>query len=214
MLNEGFGITVNGDGGGRRVKFLHRRNRLSRTGAFVGAALGVATLTLGHRAWREMERTFSRPPTIEAHGERRGRAHVADGDSVAIAGTRLRLVGIDAPELAQDCERDGRAYPCGTAAKAHLEALIAGRPLDCVWDRRDKYGRGLARCRAGSTDLGATMVRDGWAVAYLGGFEAEEAEARRAGRGLWAGRFERPQDFRRRERGGATRFVGDEEDDR
>lgn len=174
--------------------------------------LGLATLTIGHRVWRDLERPPSSTPAVEAHGERRGRAHVSDGDSVAIAGTRLRLVGIDAPELAQDCELRGRAYPCGVEAKTHLEALIAGWPLDCVWDRRDKYGRGLARCRAGSTDLGATMVRDGWAVAYLGGFEAEEAEARRAGRGLWAGRFERPQDFRRRERGGAARFVEEEED--
>jgi endonuclease YncB( thermonuclease family) len=212
MLNEGFGIRVNAADGTGLVKFFHSRGRprgLSRAGRWVGVALGMATLALGHRAWREFDRGAPHTPAIEAAGERHGRAHVADGDSVAIAGTRLRLLGIDAPELAQSCERDGRAYACGEAAKAALEAAIGGRPLDCVWDRRDKYGRGLARCRAGSVDLGAAMVREGWALAY-GAHEAEEAEARRAGRGLWAGRFEPPEDFRRRERGGGARFVEEE----
>lgn len=195
------------------MKFLHSRRRFSTAGRWVGLALGLATLGIGERAWRDWRSAPSRHvPPVEAHGERHGRAHVADGDSVAIEGTRLRLVGIDAPELAQDCDRDGRRYACGETAKAHLSDLIGGRPIDCVWEKRDKYGRGLAQCRAGTRDLGAAMVSDGWAVAY-GGHEAEEAEARRNRRGLWAGRFEWPEDFRRREHGRAN-FIGFDEDER
>lgn len=164
----------------------------------VGFAVGAVAMGLGLHVWHDRAGgTRSGPPTV--HGALRGRAHVADGDSVAIGGVRLRLLGIDAPELAQVCRGAAGEHPCGWEAKAHLEALVAGRPLDCVWDRLDKYGRGLARCRAGSTDLGAAMVRDGWAVAY-GAHEAEEAEARRAGRALWSGSFEWPEDFRRNER--------------
>ncbi len=192
------------------MTFLHGRRRFSTAGRWVGVALGLTTLAVGERVWRDFGPS-ARSTAVEARGERHGLAHVADGDSVAIAGTRLRLLGIDAPELAQTCRRDERGYACGETAKGHLAELIAGRRLDCVWERRDKYGRGLARCRAGALDLNAAMVRDGWAVAY-GGYEGEEAEARRNRRGLWAGRFEWPEDFRRRERGAPPRFdEGDEE---
>lgn len=195
--------------------FRPSSRRLPATGRWVGVAIGVATLALGERAWRGVwPGSSERATPIEAAGERIGRAHVADGDSVAIAGTRLRLVGIDAPELAQSCrDAAGRAFACGETAKARLAGLIDGRPIDCRWQRRDKYGRGLATCRVGGLDLGAAMVRDGWAIAY-GGHEAEEAEARRARRGLWAGDFEAPEDFRRRERGGASRFGDFAEDER
>nr|WP_238481838.1 thermonuclease family protein [Pinisolibacter aquiterrae] len=165
-----------------------------------GYVLGAAAVGLAVHIWNDWSAGPRSGVPAAARGILAGRARLADGDSVTIAGVRLRLVGIDAPELAQTCGRDGRATACGEEARAHLEALIGGRPLDCAWERLDKYGRGLARCRAGSTDLGAAMVRDGWALAY-GDHEAEEAEARRHRRGLWAGDFEPPEDFRRRERG-------------
>lgn len=182
------------------MKFFSSRSRSAMVTRRLGLVLGMAAVGVGLRVWTEQgrgPRSTDRP--IAAQGSLHGRAHIADGDSVVIAGTRLRLVGIDAPELAQACRRDEREHPCGQEAKAHLEAIVAGQPIDCVWERRDKYGRGLARCRAGSVDLGAAMVRDGWAVSY-GGYEAEEAEARRARRALWAESFEWPEDFRRRER--------------
>ena len=50
-------------------------------------------------------------------------------------------------------------------------------------------------CRASGADLNAAMVRDGWALAY-GAYEAEQEEARRAERGLWAFDFERPAEWR------------------
>ncbi|MER2535863.1 MAG: thermonuclease family protein [Rhizobiaceae bacterium] len=124
-----------------------------------------------------------------------GRATVADGDSIAIAGERIRLIGIDAPELGQTCAgRDGD-YPCGKVARQALVDLIGGRAVDCSGWRRDRYGRLLASCAAGGIELNRRMVESGWAVAY-GGFEAEEAEARAGGVGLWQGSFERPRAWR------------------
>lgn len=184
------------------MKFFPPRPRFSTAARRWGFLLGATAVGFGVHAWKDWSApSRSGSPPVASHGELHGRAHVADGDSVAIGGVRLRLSGIDAPERAQTCRRDGRDHACGEEAKAHLVALIDGRPIDCAWEERDKYGRGLALCRAGSTDLGAAMVRDGWAVAY-GGYEAEEAEARRHGRALWSGSFEWPEDFRRRERGG------------
>lgn len=124
-----------------------------------------------------------------------GRARVVDGDSLEIAGRRLRLRGIDAPELGQSCRNGAKTVSCGRLARDHLRRLIAGAPVDCQGWETDRYDRLLVICTARGTDLNAAMVRDGWALAY-GSHSAEEAKARRAGRGLWAMDFEAPADWR------------------
>lgn len=129
-----------------------------------------------------------------------GPARVIDGDTVEVAGERIRLLGIDAPELRQTCLTAlGRTFRCGDAARRHLAALVADRPLACTGDAQDGYGRRLARCTAGGEDIAARMVRDGMAVTFAKlstDYAAEEAMARKAGRGLWAGRFAMPWDVR------------------
>ena len=45
-----------------------------------------------------------------------GTARAGDGDSLTIGATRIRLFGIDAPELNQTCQRGDRAWSCGQAA--------------------------------------------------------------------------------------------------
>ncbi|HEU0221518.1 MAG TPA: thermonuclease family protein [Paracoccaceae bacterium] len=136
-----------------------------------------------------------------AHAETlRGPARIIDGDSLAIAGRPVRLLGIDAPELAQLCEDElGRSYACGKAAQRHLARLIAGRNLLCRGEVEDPYGRLLARCAVGSVDIARQMVLDGQAVVFVkfsDEFALEEELARKAGKGLWAGRFELPWEFR------------------
>ena len=130
-----------------------------------------------------------------------GGARIVDGDSLNLDGRSLRLSGIDAPELAQTCERPGGRAPCGREARSALIELIGDDEVVCRLGGADKYRRTLARCSAGGRDLNAGMVEGGMAVAY-GGYRAQESEARRARRGLWAGPFERPADWRakRRER--------------
>ncbi len=136
-----------------------------------------------------------------------GAARAVDGDTLELDGRRIRLEGIDAPELHQSCGRtEGGAtvsWPCGTAARTALAELARLGPLTCATKRNDAYGRALARCTARSPgadaeiDLGAEMVRRGLAVSYgRRGYVAEEAQARVAGRGLWAGPFQQPRDFR------------------
>ncbi len=125
-----------------------------------------------------------------------GAVHVIDGVSLRLGGTDIRLKGIDAPELRQTCRRSGRSYPCGQVAREALSRLVAGRQVRCRVVGRDRYGRSLARCEAGDVDLGATLVRQGLAVAY-GDYSREEAAARTRSAGLWAGEFERPDLWRR-----------------
>jgi len=124
-----------------------------------------------------------------------GAVTVNDGDTVTVRGERLRLRGIDAPEYHQTCKLDGQIYACGRRARDALKALVGDGPVNCSGWQRDRYGRLLVTCKAGSTELNRTLVEQGWAVAF-GGFVAEEQAARQAGRGLWAGEFERPRHWR------------------
>jgi endonuclease YncB( thermonuclease family) len=124
-----------------------------------------------------------------------GAAVVNDGDTITIAGEKIRLRGIDAPEYSQTCMRASIKYACGREARETLRKLIGGQPVTCAGWQRDRYGRLLGDCKAGPTDLNRSLVEQGWAVAF-GGFEAEEDAARRAGKGLWAGEFDRPRQWR------------------
>ncbi len=126
-----------------------------------------------------------------------GAARAIDGDSLRLVGEELRLQGLDAPEFRQSCtDRSGQPVACGRAARRALEALLSRGLVTCEVDKLDRYGRGLARCRQGETDINATLVREGHAVAY-GGYRGEENEAKAAGRGIWALQFERPETWRR-----------------
>lgn len=132
------------------------------------------------------------------------RASVVDGDTLASGGDRLRLYGIDAPEAAQPCERGGRAYACGGEASAALARILGGGMVSCAQLDTDQYGRRVVRCHNDrGADVAAEMVRQGWAVAFRRfslDYAPQEAEARSARRGLWAGRFDDPADWRRRNR--------------
>lgn len=127
------------------------------------------------------------------------RARASDGDSLHLGEDRVRLLGIDAPELAQMCtDASGREWPCGRKARDAMSVLLRRGELTCQPDGRDRYDRMLAHCRIGKEDIAAVMVRDGWAVATEDYF-AEEKAARRARKGIWQGGFELPRDWRRDE---------------
>lgn len=103
---------------------------------------------------------------------------VTDGDTLKQGGVTNRLWGIDAPELAQICS-DG--WPAGRMAATRLQALTAGRSIVCQEKDHDRYGRTVAICRASGEDLGAALVREGmaWAfVRYSGDYVGQEAKAK------------------------------------
>jgi endonuclease YncB( thermonuclease family) len=126
-----------------------------------------------------------------------GWAQITDGDTIRIGEARIRLKGIDAPEMEQRCSRAGRSYACGETARRALIDLVSGENVRCRAAGRDRYQRILARCKVEGKDIGTQMVESGWAVSYGRDYDAEEARAQERGVGLWEGEFERPQDWRR-----------------
>ena len=88
---------------------------------------------------------------------------VTDGDSLKCNGERIRLLGIDAPEL--NCPRN-RICVAGDphAAKAHLVALTKGRRLTITRIGKDRYNRTLAVVYANGRNVSCQMVRGGHAA--------------------------------------------------
>jgi endonuclease YncB( thermonuclease family) len=126
---------------------------------------------------------------------------VADGDTIEIGSERYRLQDVDAPELHQTCRDDaGREWPCGRRARDELRWLISAEYVRCTPVTRDRFGRIVAVCEVGGRDLGEALVRAGLATAYRGRghvrYREAEDEARREKRGIWAGTFEHPRDWR------------------
>lgn len=126
---------------------------------------------------------------------------VFDGDTVWVRpadggrSRKLRIDGIDAPEI---CQTGGRA------ARDALELRLRNQT---VWVReraKDVYGRPLASLTLHGDNVAGWMVKQGWAWSYRwhgdpGPFASEEATARSAQRGIFSGRevAMEPRQFRR-----------------
>lgn len=130
----------------------------------------------------------------------RGPARVIDGDTLEVDGRRVRLWGIDAPEAAQTCLREGQRWPCGAAAAEHLRSLIGGRAVACTPREAAAEGPVPAVCTSGDAELNAAMVSAGYALALWqvsADYEPGQQAARAAGKGIWAGPFMEPWEWRK-----------------
>lgn len=128
--------------------------------------------------------------------------YVVDGDSIWVRPTpgrsrvKLRLLGIDAPEI---CQRQG------VQARAALQQLALNQPVQVTVHARDPYGRALATVERAQDglDLSHAMVSAGWAWAdrfrrQHPDHEAQEAQARAAQRGVFSQPdAQSPSQFRR-----------------
>jgi micrococcal nuclease len=125
---------------------------------------------------------------------------VVDGDTIHVrsgpAGdaTKVRLIGVDAPELRPNENRPPDHW--ADRAARYLEARCEGRTITLRLEQtqtRDRYGRLLAYAYISDSDLlNLDLIRDGQAYAdrrfkhtFRPQFELAETEARRKQRGLW-----------------------------
>jgi endonuclease YncB( thermonuclease family) len=171
------------------MTFLTRSSRRHRSGWRKLLDISAALLVMAAVAF-----TAARMHRFAA-ADLSGQVRVIDGDSLALGERRLRLKGIDAPEIKQRCRKHGHEYGCGVDSASHLRGLIGRHPVTCRSEGIDRYRRDLVRCSADGVDLNAAMVRSGHAIAF-GDYELIEAEARLEGAGLWAGEFQQPKQWR------------------
>lgn len=107
------------------------------------------------------------PLHLSAEGDRFScsSVRIIDGDTFDCGSTRIRMQGIDAPEMPGHC-RQGRNCTPGDpwASTANLRRLTASGSVTCRRTDTDRYGRTVARCYAGQVDLSCRQVEDGQAV--------------------------------------------------
>jgi len=134
-----------------------------------------------------------------------GRFVAIDGDTLALGASRYRLIGIDAPELRQDCGAGDGTWACGQAARNFVREVLETGEIDCTGSSKDRYSRFLVRCSVNGMDLGSLIVSEGLAVTteyFL--YAKEEEQAKQEKLGLWSGAFENPKDWRRAQKAAET----------
>lgn len=158
----------------RRGYERRRRNRRGRGGPswFGLLALAVVLVVLWQSGFfdrwthllEELPRESGTAEAVEV-------VRVIDGDTLIVdrdgAEERVRVLGIDAPEVARD---GSPGEPCAAEATALTERLTDGGEVEVITDpsqsETDRYGRTLAYVEADGRDVSAELLREGLAEVY------------------------------------------------
>lgn len=106
--------------------------------------------------------TFLAAPLLAAQSELSGTARVIDADTLEVAGKRVRLGGIDAPEMSERCrDARGRAWRCGVWAAERAREMLAGQRLTCLDLGERTYDRVVGRCYLHGRDLAVALIAAG-----------------------------------------------------
>ena len=137
---------------------------------------------------------------------------IVDGDTVHINEYKIRLEGIDAPEIRQKCKKEKlkissiigftfyKDYNCGEVSREKLKKKVDRSKIKCISSSKDKYERYLAKCFKEKLNLNRWMVRNGYAVAYRRyskKYVPDEDFAKENKLGLWQGKFLDPEKWRK-----------------
>ena len=138
-----------------------------------------------------------------------GKVKVVDGDTIKIKNDRIRLSGIDAPELNQLCSKVflslfsisfNKKYSCGKISTEKLKKLLKNEIILCKVENIDRYKRKLATCYKDKLNINSWLVRNGYALAYVKyskKYVLQEKEAEKDKLGIWQGTFEKPWNWRK-----------------
>ena len=146
-------------------------------------------------------------------------ANAIDGETLFVAGSEVKLFGIDAVESDQVCQdADGADYACGRRATQALQSIVQQDLVVCLPLFAISDSRLVGHCEVVSkggfepvspiefmeefrpNNLSRLMVADGHAVAIGVGtrfFGAQQDEAQALRQGIWQGSFQPPSNWRR-----------------
>ncbi len=138
---------------------------------------------------------------------------IVDGDTIHIKSYKIRLEGIDAPEINQKCKKNyfqisyiisfnfQKEYFCGRVAKRKLAEKLNKKKIKCILSKRDRYKRYLGECFLDKENINKWMVKQGYAIAYRRystKYILDENFAQKNKLGLWNGSFMKPEKWRKK----------------
>lgn len=175
-----------------------------RRPCFDGRSLLVALLIIGSTGVAYAQGGTTKGKVANTPNETvKGQGVAVEGDLLTVKGAPVRLMGIDAPDVGQKCRnRYGHELDCFRIATAVLASLIKDQEVTCTIAERDRNGQQMGECRVRGVDLGSAMVSRGWAFAYRSlspAYASSEAFAQSRRLGLWAGKVEKPWQWRSRQ---------------
>ena len=131
----------------------------------------------------------------------KGHAKIIDGDTIHIGKYKIRLHGIDAPEIKQKCTIGEKIWNCGIQSKENLIKFISNNIVNCKIIDKDHYNRLISICFVNYKNINQYIVKNGWAIAYRyysNDYIKEEEIAKKNQSGIWKGKFEEPYLFRKK----------------
>ena len=139
-----------------------------------------------------------------------GAAVITDGDTIKISSNKIRLSGIDAPEIDQKCKKNfidfnffslKKEYFCGKLSKKKLLKFTENHIIFCkVEEKKDFFGRYLGTCFKDKININSWLVKNGYAVAYRKyskNYIEIEKIAKKNKKGIWQGDFQMPWEWRK-----------------
>ena len=132
-----------------------------------------------------------------------GKARIIDGDTIHIKSNKIRLHGIDAPEIKQTCKIDNQNWYCGKQSTKELKNLINNQKVECNVNDIDRYNRYVAICYVNEININQWMVKNGWAIAYRyysEDYVLEEKYANDKKLGIWKSEFIEPYAYRKKQK--------------
>ena len=129
-----------------------------------------------------------------------GRVRVIDADTWDVGRERVRLFGIDAPEMDQTCtDSQGQRWACGVWVSEQVRQRFGGQDVRCERLNKDRYGRTVARCFVDGKDVARAIVAEGLAFAYRRystDYVLDEKGAAVNARGLHSSQVQSPAAYR------------------
>ena len=132
-----------------------------------------------------------------------GQIRIVDADTIILNKEKIRLHGIDAPEIQQSCYIEDQAWSCGKEATEYLKKLFEGvstQSLHCKISSKDRYGRSIGVCYIGEININSNLVENGWALAYTEyskDYIIYQKLASENKVGIWQGDFVEPWNWRK-----------------